>query len=56
MVEAASKYDRIVQHGVQLRSSKAIREAVQLLREGYIGDVYMARGYMRRIFAGGGRM
>jgi len=48
MVEAAYKYDRIVQHGVQLRSSAAIREAVQLLREGYIGRVYMARGLVFR--------
>ena len=48
MVEAAAKYDRIVQHGVQLRSSKAIREAIQLLRDGYIGDVYMARGLVFR--------
>jgi predicted dehydrogenase len=48
MVEAAAKYDRIVQHGVQLRSSKAIREAVQLLRDGYIGNVYMARGLVFR--------
>lgn len=48
MVEAARKYDRIVQHGVQLRSSVAIREAVQLLRDGYIGKVYMARGLVFR--------
>jgi len=48
MVEAAVKYDRIVQHGVQLRSSKAIREAIQLLRDGYIGNVYMARGLVFR--------
>ena len=48
MVEAAAKYDRIVQHGVQLRSSKAIQEAVQLLRDGYIGRVYMARGLVFR--------
>jgi predicted dehydrogenase len=38
MVEAANKYDRIVQHGVQLRSSPAINEAIGLLREGYIGQ------------------
>lgn len=43
MVEAAQKYDRIVQHGVQLRSSKALQEAVQHLRDGVIGDVYMGR-------------
>jgi predicted dehydrogenase len=48
MVEAAHKYDRIVQHGVQLRSSVAIREAIQLLRDGYIGKVYMARGLVFR--------
>jgi predicted dehydrogenase len=48
MVEAAAKYDRIVSHGVQLRSSRAIREAVQLLRDGYIGRVYMARGLVFR--------
>ncbi len=43
MVEAAQKYDRIVQHGVQLRSSKALQEAVQHLRNGVIGDIYMGR-------------
>jgi predicted dehydrogenase len=48
MVEAVRKYDRIVQHGVQLRSSVAIREAIQLLRDGYIGNVYMARGLVFR--------
>ncbi len=44
MVEAARKYNRIVQVGTQSRSSPALREAVQKLREGVIGDVYMARG------------
>ncbi len=48
MVEAAQKYDRIVQHGVQLRSSPAINEAIQLMRDGYIGRVYMARGLVFR--------
>ncbi|MCF8378714.1 MAG: Gfo/Idh/MocA family oxidoreductase [Bacteroidales bacterium] len=48
MVEAAQKYDRIVQHGVQLRSSPAINDAIRLLREGYIGRVYMARGLVFR--------
>lgn len=48
MVEAAHKYDRIVQHGVQLRSSPAVQEAVQLIRDGYIGRVYMARGLVFR--------
>lgn len=48
MVEAAAKYNRIVQHGVQLRSSTAIQEAIQHLRNGLIGDVYMARGLVYR--------
>ncbi len=48
MVEAAHKYDRIVQHGVQLRSSPAVNEAIDLLRDGYIGRVYMARGLVFR--------
>ncbi|PZX49616.1 Gfo/Idh/MocA family protein [Algoriphagus chordae] len=49
MIEAATKYDRIVQHGVQLRSSPAVQEAVQLMRDGYIGRVYMARGLVFRM-------
>ncbi|MDR2496405.1 MAG: Gfo/Idh/MocA family oxidoreductase [Tannerellaceae bacterium] len=48
LIEAAYKYNRIVQHGVQLRSSEAIREAIKLLREGIIGRVYMARGLVYR--------
>ncbi len=48
MVEAALKYNRIVQHGVQLRSSQAIQEAVAHLRKGLIGKVYMARGLVFR--------
>jgi len=49
MIEAATKYDRIVQHGVQLRSSPAVQEAIQLMRDGYIGNVYMARGLVFRM-------
>jgi predicted dehydrogenase len=48
LVEAAHKYQRIVQHGVQLRSSTAIQEAIRLLRSGTIGNVYMARGLVFR--------
>ena len=44
LVAAARKYNRIVQHGTQSRSSAALREAVEKLREGVIGDVYMSRG------------
>ncbi len=48
LVEAAAKYKRIVQHGVQLRSSEALREGVELLRKGAIGEVYMSRGLVFR--------
>jgi predicted dehydrogenase len=44
LVKAARKYNRMCQHGTQGRSCPAIQEAVQKLREGVIGDVYMARG------------
>ena len=55
MVEAAAKYDRIVQHGVQLRSSVAVQEAIKHLRDGLIGNVYMARGLVFRWRADIGR-
>jgi predicted dehydrogenase len=44
IVAAARKYDRLVQQGSQSRSSPALREAVQRMREGEMGEVYMARG------------
>jgi len=44
IVAAARKYDRMVQQGSQSRSSPALQEGVQKLREGVIGDVYLSRG------------
>ncbi len=44
LVRAAEKYNRIVQHGTQIRSAPALQEAVRRMREGLLGDVYMARG------------
>ena len=44
LVRAAQKYNRIVQHGTQIRSSPAVREAVQKIQQGLIGDVFLARG------------
>src|SRR5579863_6553766 len=44
IVAAARQYGRVVQHGTQSRSSGALREAVQKMREGLVGDLYMARG------------
>jgi predicted dehydrogenase len=43
LVEAARKYDRIVQHGTQSRCSPGIREGIQKLHDGAIGDVYMGK-------------
>jgi predicted dehydrogenase len=44
IVAAARKYDRIVQQGSQSRSSPALQEAVQKMRNGEFGEIYMARG------------
>jgi len=44
LVNTARKFNRVCQHGTQIRSSVALIEAVQKLREGVIGEVYMARG------------
>ena len=44
LVAAAKRYNRIMQMGMQSRSSPALQEAVQHMRSGLIGDVYMARG------------
>ena len=44
MLEAARKYDRFVQVGFDNRSVPQARQAMRLLREGIIGDIYMARG------------
>jgi len=44
MIEAARKYDRFVQVGFQARSTPQCRQAMQLLHDGIIGDIYMARG------------
>ncbi|MCC6341621.1 MAG: Gfo/Idh/MocA family oxidoreductase [Bryobacterales bacterium] len=41
---AAKKYNKLVQHGTNSRSGAAVREAVQHMRDGLIGEVYMARG------------
>jgi predicted dehydrogenase len=44
LVRAAQKYNRIVQHGTNSRSGEAIIDGVKKMREGLIGEVYMARG------------
>jgi predicted dehydrogenase len=44
IVAAARKYNRMVQQGSQIRSAVAVQEAVQQMRDGLIGDVYLGRG------------
>ncbi len=55
MIEAARKYNRIVQHGTQCRTSPKIREGIEKLKGGAIGRVYMARGIAFKVRAGGRR-
>ena len=43
MIEAGRKYDRRVQTGLNNRSSKNVREAIEFLHKGGIGELYMAR-------------
>ena len=43
-VEAARKYNKIVQTGTQCRSQKGIQDAIAFLRSGKLGQIYMAKG------------
>jgi predicted dehydrogenase len=54
MIAAAKKNNRIVQIGMQGRSVEHKQRAVQLLRDGAIGKLYMARGlcFKRRLSIG----
>ena len=44
VARVAERYNRVVQHGTQNRSSPEIVEGVQRLKDGVIGSVYLARG------------
>ncbi len=44
MIEAARKYNKIVQVGFQNRSMDNVRKAMAALHSGIIGDVYLAKG------------
>src|ERR1051326_8911057 len=54
LVDAARKYNRIVQTGTQSRSSSGIAEAIAWVREGHIGKLIRSRGlcYKRRASIG----
>ncbi len=45
IIEAAKKYGRVVQQGTQMRSSPVTEKAGQLLKEGIIGVVRVARAW-----------
>jgi predicted dehydrogenase len=45
MVQAARRFQRIVQVGTQSRSAPHLQRAMQLLREGAIGDVLVAKAW-----------
>ncbi len=44
LVEAARKHRVIVQHGMEQRSNPCAQTAVEFLRSGGLGEVYMAKG------------
>ncbi|MCX6262443.1 MAG: Gfo/Idh/MocA family oxidoreductase, partial [Bacteroidia bacterium] len=44
IVQAARKYNRVVQTGTNSRSIRIVRQAIQTIHDGVIGDVYMGRG------------
>ena len=44
MVEAARKYNRVVQTGTQARSNVVTLQAMNFLNEGGLGDIYMTKG------------
>jgi predicted dehydrogenase len=50
MVDAARKYNRIVQSGMQRRSDQGLREALEYIHQGNLGKVTLIRGfvYVRR--------
>src|SRR5204862_7309272 len=44
MVEATSRYNKIVQVGTMNRSRPAVRDAIKFIHDGGLGKIYMARG------------
>ncbi len=56
MVAAARKYQRVVQHGTQNRSSPNIVEGIAKLKDGVIGHVYQVRGIDYKVRGNLGRV
>lgn len=57
MVDAARKHKRVVQVGTQARNTRHVRRAIQLIGEGAIGDVLVAKAWdsQRRANIGHGK-
>jgi len=45
LVQAARRNDRVVQHGTQCRSTGMMIEAVGMLKDGIIGDVFVSKAW-----------
>lgn len=45
LVEAAKKYNRIAQHGTQMRSSDTIARAQEVIDSGILGEIKMAKAW-----------
>jgi predicted dehydrogenase len=45
LVEAARKYDRIVQHGTQMRSTEVTLRAAEVLKSGLMGEIKMTKAW-----------
>ena len=45
LVEAARKYDRIVQHGTQMRSTNVTLRAAEVLKSGLMGEIKMTKAW-----------
>ncbi len=48
MIEAARKYNRVVQIGTQRRSTTHVKEAVEFVKSGQLGKVGMARAWIHQ--------
>ncbi len=44
LIAAAKKYNRIVHHGTESRSSEAYQKGMEFMRKGGLGEVYKAKG------------
>jgi predicted dehydrogenase len=44
-VEAARRKNRVVQHGTQSRSTPFLMQAIEMLRDGMIADVLVAKAF-----------